>query len=238
MKIQALTLYLLYASCGYSAQAQNVEITRQSTFEAQGKSQSLAFITTPADTSLFNFVATLKATGDRGTGIETLYYKLKDKAQKMGANAFCLANYRPGDSAQPSALVLDCFYGQDSVLIRNSHHREKNVVYVFASTRGSDKTSAFKIDNIKKELAGGVYLRQPVDSGRELKISKGGMMGASMWIKWQQDKPATYLTLTGLGLAETPFTPGQVNVGFTLGRISYMDDDLGCLLALLLKKEE
>lgn len=138
-----------------------------------------------------------------------------------------------------SACVSPAF-AQHVEIIRQSAGptQEKNVVYIFASTHHSDKPSSFKIDNVKKELAGGAYLRRNVDSGQEVKISKGGMMGATMWIRWKQDKPATFLTLTGLGLAETPFTPGQINVGFTMGRISYMDDDLGRLLALLLEKTE
>jgi hypothetical protein len=235
--MKLLTFYLCLL-CSCSIYAQDVEITRQSTFQASGKSKTLAYIEPQTDTSLFTFVASLKVTGDQRTGIETLYDKVKDKALKMGANAYRFGSYQPGDSARPSVLQLDCYYGQDTVLSQNAGNREKNVVYIFASTRPSDKSSSFKIGNSKKELAGGVYLRHPIDTGQEVKISKGGMMGAAMWIRWQQDRPATFLTLTGLGLAETPFTPGQVNVGFTLGRISYMDDNLGCLLALVLKKEE
>jgi hypothetical protein len=87
-------------------------------------------------------------------------------------------------------------------------------------------------------ILAGTYFRQPLEEGHELKISKGGFMGATFRAKWGADRTATFLTVGNAGLADVPFQSGQVTVGFASGKINYMDDGLGYLLIRFLRKSE
>jgi len=163
---------------------------------------------------------------------------LKAKAQELGANSFKLNSFKIIDSNDKKVLILDTYYGTDSVLNLNFKNHEKNIVYIFCDSEKSDKTYFFKIDNVKKEIKGGTFYKYQNKEGQKVKINKGGFSGATIWIKWEENKPATFLTLTGFGLGGMPIPVGQIGMSFNTGRINYIDGDLGILSAALLTQSE
>lgn len=219
--------------------AQTVEIVHQSAWQPQGKSNDFAFVEPATDSASFTFVATVKATGTgKHKGTDQLFYKLKEKAQELGANAFKLKDYTSSDSSNSSTLILDVGYLSDSAKLLNFQRHEKNVVYIFGNPGKSEKSSNFKIDDKKKELSGGTYYKYALKEGQEVKINKGGFTGATLWINWKENRPAAFITLTGFGLGGGPVPAGVVGMSFNTGRINYIDGNLGHLLTLLLSKSE
>jgi len=164
---------------------------------------------------------------------------LKAKAQELGANAFKLNSFKIIDSSNKKILILDTYYGTDTAINLNFKNHVKNIVYIFCDAEKSDKTYSFKIDNDKKEIKGGTFYKYQNKEGQKVKINKGGFSGATLWINWKENKPATFLTLTGFGLggAQLPYNQ-QFGMSFNTGRINYIDGDLGHLLTALLTQSE
>lgn len=231
LSMRTLIIIGIVSFIRFSTSGQTVEILKQSDFAKQSDDKDFAFIEPLTDINELNFVATLKITGvDKLASIETLYFKAKEKAHELGANSFKLSNFIQNDNPRQSILTIDIYNGGDSILNINFANHEKNVVYIFGNERKSDETYSFKIDNVKQELKSGTYYRHKNKEGQEVKINKGGLTGATMWIKWKEDKPATFLTLTGFGLGGGPVPYGTVGVSFNTGRINYIDGNLGHLL--------
>ena len=219
--------------------AQNVEVLKKSDFQPEQKAKDFACIEPATDTTDIRFIAAIKVTGERKKeSLEVLFYKLKAKAQELGANSFKLNSFKTIDSINKSVLILDTYYGTDSALNLNFKNQEKNVVYIFGDAEKSDKIYSFKIDNVKTEIKGGTFYRYINKEGQDVKINKGGLTGATIWIKWKEGKPATFLTLTGFGLGGAPIPAGQLGMSFNTGRINYIDGNLGHLLVSLLTQSE
>jgi hypothetical protein len=191
------------------------------------------------DTTAVHFVALIKATGSgKKSDIEQLYLKLQEKALELGANAFRLKDYTKADDTNPSTLVLDTYYATDSALKNNFQQVEKNVVYIFGDADKSNKVYSFKINGEKKEIQGGHFYKQVLVQGQELKINKGGFAGATLWLNWKENRPPTYLTLSGFGLGGSPPPPGVMGASFNTGRINLVHGGLGPLLVQVLKQQE
>lgn len=220
------------------AVAQKVEVLNKSAFQPGQKSKDFAFLEPATDTTGITFMATLQATGNKKEDVELLFYKLKAKASELGANAFKLNSFTSADSSHPITLTLDTYFGTDSALETNFEHHVKNVIYIFGDFKKSEKTYSFKIDNVKTEIRGGTFYKYQNKEGQEVKINKGGFSGATVWIKWKEDKPAAFLTLSGFGLGGAPVPVGEMGMSFNTGRISYIDGNFGHLLVSLLTQSE
>lgn len=229
--IQCLMAFLAFS---HLVKAQNVEVIHRAERFPEYEAETFTFIAPGADTSRLQYVATLRATGvGKNVSLEMIYSKLKEKANSLGANAFQLLSFKRMDSIYKSILVMNMYFASDSVLNLHRKLQEKNVVYIFGDTEKSDKLQSFKIDDVKKEIKGGTYYRHQNAQGQEVKINKGGFTGATVWIKWKENKAATFLTLTGFGLSDAPV--GQMGASIHTGRMNYLDENLGQLLVLLLK---
>lgn len=229
--IHCLITFLAFSQL---VKAQNVEVIHRAERFPEYEAETFTFIAPGADTSRLQYVATLRATGvGKNVSLEMIYSKLKEKANSLGANAFQLLSFKRMDSIYKSILVMNMYFASDSVLNLHRKLQEKNVVYIFGDTEKSDKLQSFKIDDVKKEIKGGTYYRHQNAQGQEVKINKGGFTGATVWIKWKENKAATFLTLTGFGLSDAPV--GQMGASIHTGRMNYLDENLGQLLVLLLK---
>jgi hypothetical protein len=232
-----LTIVCLVLS--HTILAQKVEIISQSDFQPIKKQKDLAFIEPKTDTTGLKFVATIKSSGEgKKAALDVLFYTVKYKAQKLGANTFKLKSFEKNDSLDAATLTLDVYYAADSLLNINFDNHEKNVVYIFGDFKESEKIYSFKLDNEKKELKGGTFYRYVNEEGREVRINKGGFSGATVWIKWEENKPASFLSMTGFGLGTGPAPAGQIGISFNSGRLNYIDTNLGHLLVSLLHASE
>jgi hypothetical protein len=221
------------------AVAQTVEVIKQSNFVKTSDDKDFSFIEPATDLHALQHVATIKVSGsDKEASTELLYFKAKRMASELGANSFTLNNYNQTENPPAAVLVLDLYYGSDSTLEANFARHEKNVVYLFGSDRKSTESYSYKVNSIKQELKAGSFARYELTEEQEqLKINKGGMTGATMWLKWQENKPATFLTLTGFGLGGGEVPYGTVGMSFNTGRIYTIDGNLGHLLVQLMSKK-
>ncbi|MBY0436236.1 MAG: hypothetical protein K2U26_19245 [Cyclobacteriaceae bacterium] len=236
--MRTLIIIAILNLIGFSTLGQTVEILKQSDDIKQSDDKDFAFIEPSTNINELKFVATLKITGvDKLANIETVYFKAKEKAHELGANSFKLTDYIQNDNPRQSILTIDVYNGSDSILTENFANHEKNVVYIFGNERKSNETYSFKIDNVKQELKSGTYYRHENKEGQEVKINKGGLTGATIWIKWKEEKSATFLTLTGFGLGGGPVPYGTVGLSFNTGRINYIDGNLGHLLIQLMSDQ-
>lgn len=219
--------------------AQNVEVLYRAVRPPEYEAESFSFIASEADTSRLQLVAILRATGvGKNADLEMVFNKLREKAQTLGANAFKLRQFSRIDDVPKSILTLEVYFVSDSAMKRIASNYPKNTVYIIGCTEKSDKTYAFKLDNLKKEIKGGTFYRHQNKEGQEVKINKGGFTGATVWVKWKENKPATFLTLSGLGLSDAPIPPGQMGASINTGRIYYLDENYGYLLLNLLVQSE
>jgi hypothetical protein len=94
-----------------SSTAQTVDIVKKGKLNRARASISLEFVT-------------IKATGvDKDSSIPKLFFKLKKKAQELGANSFKLNKFEKRDKLQKASLSLDIYFCSDSLMktIRANH---------------------------------------------------------------------------------------------------------------------
>ena len=232
-------LILLFVFLGNALDAQTIEILKRENIPTKSNDEDFSFIEPRTDMNLFTFVGTIRATGSDGLAkIEVLFFKLKETAHELGANCFKLNDFLQTDVPRQSILTLDVYQANDSTLNLNFENHEKNVVYVFGDERKTSDKYTFKIDNVKMEFKAGTYFRYENKVGQEVKINKGGFTGMTLWIKWKENKPSSFLTLTGLGLGGGQVPYGTVGVAFNTGRINRVDGNLGHLLTQVMEKSE
>ena len=87
-------------------------------------------------------------------------------------------------------------------------------------------------------LKSGTYYKHIRTQGKEVKISKGGLTGMTLWYTLNGNKPNLFLTLTGLGLGGGSVPTDVVGLSFNTGRIQPVQGDLGCLLITILKQSK
>jgi len=233
MKISILAFFLVFQSFTL---AQSVQIIKRGSVLTTDRSEAFSFIENQMDTSKLIYVATLRATGkDKKESLHTLFYFLRDKAKKMDANSYKFISYN--DSLK--ILTADVYFASDTLLKEIAAQHEKNTVYIFCNEKASAGTYNFKVNKIRKTISSGTYYRHVNNQDEEVEINKGGFTGMTVWIKWMENKPSTFLSLTGFGIADPAPYPGVgpgVGVAFNTGKLSYIDSDLGYLLVSLLKE--
>jgi hypothetical protein len=199
------------------------------------------FIENSTDTSLLKFVKTYNCISVKGDDIQSLYRRIKVSAQKIGANCYKFKKFTR-DSSGTMALTLDTYIGSEIILNVNSYNHEKNTVYIFCNDKFNGKIHTFKINKVKKTIKSGTCYKYSIKQGEKVIINKGGFFGSTVKIKWEEDSPCRYMTISGFGLSDTPYNyynPSlSIGVSFTNGKIKYLDDEYGVLLAAILEKQK
>ena len=216
--------------------AQDIEIVGKGNFSSEKKGKDFAFLETKTDTAQLQYVASFKATvGGKKSTVSDLFFKIKTQAQMLGANCFRLKSYSR-DSTN-AVMILDTYFGTDSLLNINIANHDKNEVFVFCSDPLVNEKYSINVNSEKKEFASGTYLKFRLKEGEELKLNKGGFTGATAWFTYKQNKPAVFMTITGFGLGG-PESTGTLSMSFNTGRFNRIDENLGQLLTQVLKQSE
>jgi hypothetical protein len=228
--ILSLTCYLCFSQ---------TETIRKSDRQFPIPGNDFAFIEPATDTTNLEFVATIKATGKANGSVQDAYFTIREQATKTGANCFRLSSYTRNDSLHTVTLVLDTYFGNDSVLNANFGRHEESAVFVIGDDNPAEgKTYTFKVNGNKKTINSGTYFKQIIKEGETIKINKGGISGMTIWFKYTPGKKATFLTLTGVGLGGGAVPGDIVGVAVNTGRLHHIPGDLGCLLKNILKQNE
>lgn len=185
-------------------------------------------------------IATIQATGKYG--VADLFFSIQGEANARGANAFKVVEYVNDDVTNGlSSLTLATFFVDKQLLAENNEYKEKNVIYIFGNDKkGAGKTS-FKLNGKKKEVKYRHYYKYENQPFLETKISKGGIFGAETSIIGDDNKPAVFLTLSGLGVGAQAaygghsgggyaYGGGGFGVSINTGKIKFMNPNLAYLL--------
>lgn len=235
-----LFIYLTLVTLTVS-HSQDVELVKIGTTLKKVKQYAeFHFLHKDIDTTALTFVGTFKASGiGNKSYFENLYFSIESAAKKIGANSFRVVNIKRTEEKDVSELMLETYFSPESTIIQSNNLKEKNLVFIFSSERKtSNKTMIFKVNDEQKELSGGKYLTYELSEGEKIKISKGGLTGATAWLTGKKDEQSTYLSLTGFGLGPSVPPPGTIGLSFNTGRIYPMDKNLGELLTLILERED
>jgi len=227
-----LICFLFFANNAWS---QKVEVMNASGKVYQ-EGKKFAFIEPVTDTKGYEFVGSVKATiRNKKSIISTLFFAIKEKANKLGANCYKVQSFSREDSLKDAVLILDCYVASDSLIDVNFNNHEKNVVFIFGEEKKDPTdTYRFNLNDEKKEITSGSYYRYDLREGEELKINKGGFTGASMWINWKKNKPAIFLTLSGFQVTDVGLGGGETVTTFSTGGLNQVNISLGYLLTQLL----
>ncbi|MEP7237558.1 MAG: hypothetical protein ABI685_06830 [Ferruginibacter sp.] len=236
--MQRSILTLILVTTAYLSFSQTTTI-RKSDKQFSVPGNDFAFIEPKTDTAQLEFVATIQSTAKNKTGISQAFFAILDQAKNYGANCFKLSSYNRSDSSGDVTLILDTYFGNDSILNINFGNHEETAVFVYGdeNTNGNE-TYSFKVNGDKKTIRSGTYYKQIIKPGEEIKINKGGITGMTMWFTYRPGSKATFLTLTGLGLGGGPVPSDMIGVSFNTGRLNHVPGDLGCLLKHILKQSE
>jgi hypothetical protein len=240
MNIQKLITIISFTIISSFGLAQQVDLISKGDYIQKKKIRALTILSPRMDTSQLKFVATFKATGRDSTAdwSDDLYVMVKKKAIKLGANSYKLREVHK-DTSNTTIMTFDTYFASESLFKINESFYERNVVYVFADLIPSDKTFSLNVNGTKKVFKAGTFLKLEIKEGEELSLNKGGLTGATRSFNYEENQPATYLTVTGFGLGGGQFPrPGAIGLSFNTGRLMEYNPDNGELLIQILKQSE
>ncbi|MCU0438534.1 MAG: hypothetical protein MUC49_11515 [Raineya sp.] len=231
----SFSLFLFLFS--YHLVAQDIEVLKQSNFQPtqKNKKKVFAFIEPSTDSTDFQFIATIRATGKRNKGdIRMLYDKIRKKALKLGANSFGVQDFKRVGDSNEFTLTLHIYHGTDSALKKNAKNHESNVVYVFGDLRKSGDNLGFKVNDKKDEIKAGSFYRQELQEGQEITLTKGI---STFVVKREKSQSALFFILDRSNAAPAVLI-GVVGLAFSVGQMLPVDRHLGYLLVHVLKSSQ
>jgi len=232
-----LPLLLLFAS--NILYAQTIEILQKGDTINKPKYQQFIYLCDSTDLSSAKFVAKIKSRGSL-KHTTNLYYYIKNKAQSMGANAYRLESFTKTDALN-GELILSAFFCEDTLFDSNFNYIPKDQIFVFGNDDLTEtKNQGYKVQGAKQEIGSGKFKVFPIGENDEIKITKGGLTGMTVWFKRSEYGYSKFLTFSGFGLngGGAAVGPGCNGVGlsFNTGKINHVEPDLA--LALLKIYEE
>ena len=237
--IYRFTLLALLAVISQTTRSQKLTILQEDESRKHPKSAEFELLTDAIADSSVTFVGSYRCNiKAEGGAISKMYYKIRQQAKKQNANSFKITEMVINDTVKEYTLVLTAYYASDSILYYQDKLREKNVVYVFASDKLNGKSDySFKLNNEKKKIKDGQFIKLYNKPGETIKINKGGFTGMTVMIDYEADKNARFLDLGGFAMS--PYS--NMNTGgiaFNTGKVNYVERGLGAILTTVLKYSE
>jgi hypothetical protein len=232
-------LFILLVVANNNVTAQKLTIVKEDESRQHPKSVEFELLTDAVADSTITFVGTYQCNMKaEGGAISKMYYKIRQQAKKWNANSFKITDMVINDTVKEYTLVLTAYYANDSILYYQDKLREKNVVYVFGSDKLNGKSDySFKVNNEKKKIKDGQFIKLYNKPGETIKLNKGGFTGTTVMIDYQADKNARFFDLGGFLIS--PYS--NMNMGgiaINTGRISYVENGLGAILTTVLLYSE
>jgi anthranilate/para-aminobenzoate synthase component I len=242
LRMKNLTLLLaiiLISNFTHSLFAQVVEVVKKGKSTPHERVTNFEYLepnTIPKDASL---VATLKATeSGKDATIPNLFFALKYKTYQLQGNSFKVIAFAKEKTSNKLELTIDVYYSNDSLLLVNRNNHIKNTVFIFGDDKGDDETYSFSINEVEHEIKSGFYYKYVLAKGSQAEITQGKLVTNTMYVKWKENKVSQFLSLSKFGLAPTKESHDYLSRFFNMGALNPIDNDLGYLLASLLKREE
>ncbi len=179
------------------------------------------FIYLSAQDSLLDFTYIATYMADRYELTQS-FYILKKKAVKLGANAFRVKK----EDKSRGIIWFEVYHIADSTVLKSMRPEDNNLIYVFS---GNSKKTSFRLNGKKIRLAPNEFFKYRLKKEEKLKLNKGGALGTTVRIRWEEHKAVRFLSLRGFsGSSGSEF--GQQGITINTGRIWRIAPDLGYLL--------
>lgn len=224
-------LLLLLIFFALSTRGQEVEVLHTFDSSRADMHNELLYIEDSIDLNVLIHVALVQVSSDSRAGLEALYTFARNRASELGANCYRVTEFEYSENGL--RMILDLYYANQVVMENIRQHQPQNMVHIFGSD-DPEKTYSCKVNNRKIDLRPFTFYRQETKRGQEIKVSKGGLTGMTVWVTWGVAKPARYISLSGFGVSGVGVGPG-VGVGFNTGRLSYLEPEVGRFLSVVMK---
>lgn len=169
--------------------------------------------------------------------ISVMYNQLSDEARKLPCNGFVLNEYLPSDENGNAFMTFTLFEVNDSMLLINEALKERGKLYVLGSQRNGDGLVKFRVDGNKTYVKEGLLKLIELIPGKEHSISKGGLFGMTIYLRFHSSDVSKVISLGGMSVGSGGMQPAQIGISISTGSLSKVDVELGLLLIQVLQKE-
>ena len=199
--------------------------------QERSREERFIFIYKKFDASFLKSIGPFQCVSKDGDDLGDMLRAIRVQAVNAGANCFKLRDFQINDTTKQLVLTLDTYLASDRQLELNAEMHETNVVYIISDDKFSDKDYSFKLNGVAMNIKSGYYHKHYLKQGTETIINKGGFTGTSFRLKWEENKPPLFLTVSGVAFAEPSGIPGRgPGVAVTTGKIHQLSKNLGLLL--------
>lgn len=247
MKKLGLFFVLLF-SVSLSAQ-ENIEVLYQNeNYRFTGNSDVLEFIDANMDVSSEIKIAEYKLTMNKQgkKNLSDVFIDFYNKALQTGANAFTIEDIQVEDNQY--IVTVSLYNLNNEKMQENFSYYEENIVVIFGdlNTKKVDKPKKYKVNKDKVEIMPYTYAKYQNEIGEKIKVSIGGLMGASVTITGEPNKLARCFSLGGttvmpmggaIGISNYGAGAG-VGVSISTGSIYPMDTSFGLFLMTILDNQQ
>jgi hypothetical protein len=233
-------LVLLFLLVGPVVSAQKVTFIEKNDTLQKPKYQEFIFLNDATDLSESVKVATIQSVGDLGKPVK-LYHTIRAEAQKIGANSFRFVSFKKNED-KTGELVLAVFYTPDNILNTNFQHITNSIFIFGDDDLTSTKTQGYKVAGQKYEIGAGQFREFDLKPGEEVKVSKGGFSGMTLWVKYEPGKMSRFYSFSGIGVdgggVGISSNGMGVGVGITTGTIHRVEQNLAMLLTKMYEEQK
>ncbi len=187
---------------------QKVEILNKSGFQHNYAIKDFDYIEDVNDTSKLNYIATLRIIGEANhyTGTVVRWaVKFQEKANKMGANAFCLQTYTEKDSI--GILIVNVYFAGDYYLKANKLKANKNNIYLFGPSTHPQDSADFYLNGTKKMFSSNKSFEIKVSLNTDYNIAVTENKLTNLLIKYKSEKKSRYFIIPKYKTATASFKP-------------------------------
>lgn len=197
----------------------------------RAREERFIFIDKKFDASFLKSIGPFQCISKDGDDLGDMLRAIRVQAVNAGANCFKLRDFYINDTTKQLVLTLDTYLASDRQLELNAEMHETNVVYLISDDKFSDKEYSFKLNGESITLKSGYFHKHYIKPGEEALINKGGFAGTSFRLRWEENKPPLFLTVSGIAFAEpSGIPPRGPGVAITTGKIHQLSKNLGLLL--------
>lgn len=234
-----LSAIIIVSSISQSLLAQVVEVVKKGKSTPHERVTNFEYLEPNTIPKHAFFVATLKATeSGKDATIPNLFFALKYKTYQLQGNSFKVIAFAKEKTSNKLELTIDVYYSNDSLLLVNRNNHIKNAVFIFGDDKGDDETYSFSINEIEHEIKSGFYYKYVIPKGSSAEIGQGKVLTSNMNVSWKENSRSQFLSLSKFGLAPTEESHEYLSRFFNMDTLNIIGQDLGYLLASLLKRQE
>lgn len=222
--------------------SQNIEILSQNPDYRFEKDPSEFYsISKDLDASIGTRVADIQLTIQKENEEEKytlvpMFYKLWEKANSMGSNAFYISETNYSESDKMYFITVELWFLDKDQIDENYELYPENLIYIIGNlnTKKENNGKKFRLNGEKVTVMPYQYLYLENPDDKPTTIHVGGMFGSGVAIKRESGKLPRFFSLGGFNLA--PVYSGGISISG--GSVYQLDMNLGYFLIGILPQQQ